>query len=132
MDCQGQNGWIVSDVFMCPLPSTLHSSPCSLPSLLSDRVDYNSLVLWLPVKSGNGETLPQSKGSSEGGSRRRVGYLFLWFSPCTATLSQLCAPSKGHWSSLGGPHYTNLSSQFCKPSFLYSYGTRNVRGPQFY
>lgn len=58
-------------------------------------------------------------------------YLFLWFFPGAATLSQLCAPRKGHWSSSGGPHYTNLSFQVCKPSFFYSYGPRNVTGPQF-
>lgn len=42
-------------------------------------VNYSSLVLWLPVRSGNAETFQRS----EGGRRKRMGYVFLRLSPCS-------------------------------------------------
>ena len=71
---------------LCQLSSLGHSYLAYLPLRPALRprkptwANYNSLVLWLPLRSGNGETFLQR---SEGGRRKRMGYAFLWFSPCS-------------------------------------------------
>lgn len=117
---KGKRGWWGTEWAACarclhlPIPtwSTLYST------LLCPRrltcVDYDSLVLGPPVRSGNGGTLLQR---SAGGRRRWMGYLFLWFSPCRDTLG-----SYVHQANITGPLQLALSTQlsafrFCKPFF---------------
>lgn len=109
---EGQERMVVRDRMsrLCHMSPFAHSYLVyTLLHLLCPRkltcVNYNGRVLGLPLRSGDGKTLLQR---SEGGRRRWMGYLFLWFSPCRVTLGQLCPPSKGHWSSPVGSLYTTL------------------------